>query len=182
MSVEYDNYLIEHRNNVARGAMWLKLNLPEVMYLLNPYEYADITMHHDDSKDDFEEYEAYDTYFYGAHRTQDVKDKFNQAWLHHIHNNPHHWQHWVLVNDDPEESTIALDIPYCYVIEMICDWWAFSWSKDNLYEIFDWYDKHKDYMILSDHTRELVEEILDKIRHKLDEITPNATYANHGIN
>lgn len=93
------------------------------------------------------------------------------AWLHHIHENPHHWQYWVLVNDDPEEGAIALDIPYKYVIEMICDWWSFSWKTGNLYEIFDWYDAHKNHMILSEYTRELVEEILEKIKVKLDEQT-----------
>lgn len=168
MSVEYDNYLGEHKDNVAKAAMWIKVNLPEVMFALRPYEYADIIIRHDESKTDYEEYNAYDMYFYGAHRTKDVKDEFNKAWLHHIHNNPHHWQHWVLVNDDPEEGSIALDIPYRYVVEMICDWWSFSWKTGNLGEIFNWYENHKAYMILSNHTRELVEELLTKIRNKLN--------------
>ena len=55
-----------------------------------------------------------------------------------------------------------------YIIEMICDWWAFSWKKGELYEIFSWYDKHKDYMKLSPKTRKKVEDILDIIREKLD--------------
>ena len=54
---------------------------------------------------------------------------------------------------------------------MIGDWWSFSWKTGNLYEIFDWYDTHKNRMILSEHTRELVEEILEKIKVKLDEQT-----------
>ncbi len=28
---------------------------------------------------------------------------FNTAWLKHIHRNPHHWQHWVLFEDNPSE-------------------------------------------------------------------------------
>ena len=39
----------------------------------------------------------------------------------------------------------------------------------NLYEIFDWYEDHKNHMILSDNTRELVDEILSQIKEKLDE-------------
>ena len=59
-------------------------------------------------------------------------------------------------------------MPYWYVVEMICDWWAFSWSKGNLYELFNWYDKHKNHMKFHADTRELVEEILGKIKEKLD--------------
>ena len=59
-------------------------------------------------------------------------------------------------------------MPYNYIIEMICDWWAFSWKSGNLYEIFDWYDKHKEYMILHNSTRKSVEYILNRIKEKLD--------------
>jgi hypothetical protein len=52
---------------------------------------------------------------------------------------------------------------------MICDWWAFSWNKGNLYEIFKWYDQHKAYMKLSGKTRKTVEDILEKLKAKLDE-------------
>lgn len=167
MSEQYDEYIEKHRDNLCKAAMWLKVNIPEVIDDLKPYEYIDILTTHDQSKYEPDEYSAYDQYFYGAHRT---KDDFDNAWLLHIHRNPHHWQHWVLINDDLELGTRALDIPYRYVIEMICDWWSFSFDKGYLYEIFNWYDAHKDYMILSNHTRELVEEILAKIKTKLDKI------------
>lgn len=169
MSIEYDNYLNEHRENVAKGADWIRHNLIElvtdhsIFYDMNPWE-------HDFSKNSSKEYDAYDRYFYGGHRTKAVKEDFDMAWLHHIHHNPHHWQYWVLTNDEPGEGTVALRMPYRYVIEMICDWWAFSWKNDNLYEIFDWYDKHKAHIKLHDDTRELVEDILSKIRVRLDEI------------
>jgi hypothetical protein len=167
MSIEYDGYLEQHRDNVRKGAEWLRTNLTDV---LNGYEgfYDEICWGHDSSKNSREEYEAYDAYFYGGRHSKSVEEAFNYAWLHHIHNNPHHWQHWVLINDDPNEGSIALRMPYQYVIEMICDWWAFSWAKDNLYEIFKWYDEHKYYMILHKDTKELVEEILGAIRSKLD--------------
>lgn len=160
MSEYYNNYLNEHITNVHRAFKWIRTNIGVYSDLID-------IPNHDESKFDREEYIAYDDYFYGT-KTKEVKEKFNFAWLHHIHNNPHHWQYWVLVNDDPEEGTIALDIPYRYVIEMICDWWSFSWSNGDLYEIFDWYDKHKEHMILSKNTRELVEEILNSIKEKID--------------
>lgn len=167
MSVNYSNYLDQHTGNVYRGYEWIKTNLPEV---LNGEDYEiQIRYNHDNSKYDVEEYDAYDKYFYGGEKTAEVKQNFNLAWLHHIHNNPHHWQHWVLINDDPGLGMVILDMPHNYVIEMICDWWAFSWAKGNLYEIFSWYDQHKAYMKLSDATRKTVEDILSKIKAKLDE-------------
>ena len=134
-----------------------------------------IIFNHDHSKNEPDEYSAYDAYFYGGNRSYAVVQDFNRAWLTHIHRNPHHWQHWVLINDDPNEGEIVIDMPYEYIIEMICDWWAFSWNKGNLYEIFNWYDEHKDYMKLSEKTRNTVENILNKIKEKLDEIQNGGT-------
>lgn len=167
MSVDYHKYLDQHLTNVHKGYDWIRGNLPEV---LNGEDYEwQIEFGHDNSKYGIEEYDAYDKYFYGGNKTAEVKKNFNLAWLHHIHNNPHHWQHWILINDDPGEGMVILDMPHNYIIEMICDWWAFSWTKGNLYEIFKWYDQHKAYMKLSDNTRKTVEDILEKLKTKLDE-------------
>lgn len=165
MSNAYDLYLQQHKYYVAVAFDWLKEHIPEIV--------ANVSEHgthfaHDLSKNDPEEYDAYDEYFYGGNRSYKVVSNFRNAWLHHIHNNPHHWQHWVLINDEPNEGTIALEMPYEYVVEMICDWWAFSHKSGNLHEIFDWYEKHKSNMILHEHTRTNVEDILAKIKTKLD--------------
>lgn len=61
-------------------------------------------------------------------------------------------------------------MPYNYIIEMICDWWAFSWQKGKLDEIFGWYDEHCKYMKLHPKTRKTIEDILEKMKTKLDEI------------
>lgn len=169
MSIQYDNYLNQHKCNVYKGFAWIRDNLPEVLNG-KPEDYEWHLMYgHDASKSDKEEYDAYDKYFYGGNRSYQVVQDFKLAWLHHIHNNPHHWQHWILINDEPGEGMTILDMPHLYIIEMICDWWAFSWNKGNLYEIFNWYDEHKAYMKLSDKTRKTVEDILEKLRSKLDE-------------
>lgn len=128
MSAEYNTYIIEHVDNVKKAYFWLKdhnIIKEDILDQLNL---------HDASKYTDEEYKAYDLYFYGT-KTEKVKKDFDYAWLHHIHENPHHWQHWVLVNDD--EGTYALEMPKEFVYEMICDWWSFSHKTDNLYEIFD---------------------------------------------
>lgn len=168
MSIEYDNYLKQHRENVHKGYVWIKDNLPDILKGTRNLDWQ-IQYAHDKSKDDEAEYEAYDRYFYGGNRSYSVVQDFRRAWLRHIHQNRHHWQHWILINDDPNEGEILMDMPINDIIEMICDWWAFSWAKGNLYEIFSWYDVHKDYMKLSEYTRKRVEDILAQIKTKLDE-------------
>lgn len=169
MSFAYNQYLEDHIRDVLNAYWWLKHNLPEVTYMVDDIELFNNIKNHDDSKYSRDEYDAYDDYFYGKDKGPDVKKAFDYAWLHHIHNNPHHWQYWVLVNDEAAEGIVALDMPYHYIIEMICDWWSFSWKTGNLREIFKWYDEHKN-MKLSDKTRETVEDILGKIKDKLDEL------------
>lgn len=166
MSYEYDRYLEQHISNVKKGFDWMKENIPQ--YVFDPYGEIEAGLAlHDQSKRSEEEYDAYDQYFYGNNKSYAVVQNFDLAWLHHIHVNPHHWQHWVLINDDPKDGTVALDMPYEVIVEMICDWWAFSWAKGDLTEIFTWYEDHKERMILSDKTRKTVEKILDAIKEKI---------------
>ena len=81
MSREYDLYLQEHKENVAKGFDWLHENLPEV---LAGCIYGDleqqIRYHHDASKSNLDEYVAYDRYFYGGNRSYMVVQDFNYAW------------------------------------------------------------------------------------------------------
>ena len=165
MSFQYDQYLEQHRANVEKGFRWLQKNLPEITESSGAEH--NVVFSHDQSKYESNEYEAYDAYFYGGNRTYAVVQDFKRAWLLHIHRNPHHWQHWILINDDPEEAETCLEIPYHYIIEMICDWWSFSWAAGNLFEIFAWYDKHKDYMKFHPDTRKIVEDILDRMKERL---------------
>ena len=179
MSYEYDQYLIQHKANVRRGWNWIKENLVlnesapgarDGLCLsendINAIEHL-VTFAHDESKTSTDEYEAYDAYFYGGNRSYQVVNDFDVAWLKHIHRNPHHWQHWILIKDDTEKP-VCLPIPRQYIIEMICDWWSFSWSKGDLYEIFNWYDKHKNILMVNE-SKLYVMYVLETIKRKLDE-------------
>ncbi len=161
MSKKYSEYILEHCSNVRKAYDWL------VAHKIIQDKYLHRIHTHDLSKWGDEEFGAYDKYFYGKEKTQEVKDNFNFAWLHHIHENPHHWQHWVLIND--EDGTKALEIPEEYVVEMICDWWSFSHTTGELKELFKWYDSHKANMIMHKNSKKLVEEYLKKIKEALKE-------------
>lgn len=165
MRDQYDSYLSNHINNVKKGLDWMIENIPEI-FKIDPISLSMIISHHDESKYSDEEYFAYCEYFYGE-KTPEVEDEFDLAWLHHQHNNPHHWQHWLLREDDGDMK--ALEMPEIYIIEMVCDHWAFSWAKNDLYEIFNWYKENKPKMLLHPNTQQRYEEILDKLKTKLDE-------------
>jgi len=165
---EYTLYIEQHKTNVKDGFNWIGKNLPELLEPGYHLGYANV-IDHDASKTNTEEYDAYNAYFYGGNKSYTVLKEFDIAWLKHIHNNPHHWQYWVLISDESEEGVKVLDMPYNYIIEMICDWWSFSWKTGDLYSIFDWYAEHKNIR-LSPKTLMTVEDILSKIRSKLIEL------------
>lgn len=172
MSKEYDAYLDEHIAAVGKAAHWMVEHLQSVQrlpdeqiedFLLNVGE-------HDRSKYDLVEYMPYDAYFYGTPN----EEAFNVAWLHHIHRNPHHWQHWVLVNDDGEfgepGKVVALEMPITCVLEMVADWWSFSWRSGNLREVFGWYEDRRGCIVLHEDTRRHVEGLLDEIGFAISEL------------
>lgn len=178
MSFQYDNYLKSHISNVQKAAEWLLFHFPELLKDVDENRLRNNLNNHDQSKYLPEEYDAYDAYFYGGNKSHKVVSDFNLAWLHHIHQNPHHWQHWVLIHDDEPEE--ILEMPKEYVIEMIADWWSFGHKSGNLKDIFDWYEQHKD-MKLHPKTRKLVEDILGNIKTELTKKVINDIYQQEGV-
>ena len=185
MSIQYDMYLKAHRECVNHAISfflnWLdQTKLNDILPKLNTTELMQNVYIHDASKNSQEEYDAYDDYFYADKRTTEIMQAFDYAWLHHLHNNPHHWQYWILKEDEGSvfnNSMIAkpLDIPDIFILEMLADWWSFSWKnfllshdKNDLYEVFNWYDEHVDKMLLHENTKKKVEDILSLIRGFLD--------------
>lgn len=174
MSKSYDEYLEDHIENVKKAFNWmidqgvldfLDLNDDEIE------KYSKVIYNHDNTKYWADEYEAYDRYFYPDEYEDNPSflqrvEEYQRAWLEHMHRNPHHWQHWVLINDNGFFT--VLPMPEVYVIEMICDWWSFSWKKGNLYEIFDWIDENSSHILLDNETTRLVEKILNRIRVRLN--------------
>lgn len=171
MSKEYDEYIEKHRNAVIKAYQWISTYIPEFAST----KAAHNIVSHDLSKYAPDEYKPYDNYFYGE-KSLTATIAFNRAWLMHIHRNPHHWQYWVLIDDDAEEGTICIEMPYEYIIEMICDWWSFSWIKGDLFEIFAWYENHKNHIKLHRNTRLIVEEILERMHKILTEVENDYNY------
>ena len=165
-SERYNEYLEKHIQGVHDAYEWIERNLPEL--LSDVHDIVEILINfHDNSKYQSEELLPYARYFYPANKvTEDIEEDFNKAWLHHIHENKHHWNHWVIVEDGGKLK--PLDMPKEYIIEMVCDHFSFAFTKNNPKELFDWYDKNKNKMILSSNTRKEYENILNKIKEKLE--------------
>ena len=188
MSYKYNKYLEDHITYVRCAFDWIKNNLGEdFLDTLFPDLNVDALCmqftNHDASKYTSEEYIQYDRYFYyNDNKDPEIEEEFNKAWLHHIHNNPHHWQHWVLVQDDGDVNSdhklVAIEIPDNYILEMICDWWSFSWGSNDLFEIFSWYDSHKDRMVLHSKTKDKVEKLLTALNNSLNTNTSESNKSN----
>lgn len=170
MSKEYTTYLYEHIANVQKAGKWLISHFPDILSGEEKTALSTALAMHDWSKSELAEYDAYDAYFYGGNKSHKVVSDFNYAWLHHIHNNPHHWQYWILQHDDDPEE--ILEMPKKYAVEMIADWWSFSFKSGNLRDIFDWYEKHKE-MKLHPKTRKFVEDILERIKDEIEKENSN---------
>ena len=188
MSIEYNNYIANHKAAVAKGWDWMKGNLLDdiengildIYQIKNPdgysgrypwpvidtFEIDDLIKYHDESKYRPEEYYPYDDYFYlkKYNRSHAVVENFNKAFLLHMHENPHHWQYWVLTDDSKGDGEKLIEMPLNYIFEMICDWWSFSWMNDDLTTIFKWWDEHKDWIRLHKRSRKAVEYILGEMK------------------
>ena len=166
MSKQYNEYLKNHKQNVADAFYWISDNVPDL--LTGDYDYErQICADHDSSKSEEDEYKAYDDYFNGPDQSYLIKQKYNAAWLNHIHKNNHHWQHWILHNDDEEEGTVCLEMSKEALFEMIADWLSFGIISGNPGTILDFYEKKKNYMLLHDATRKQLEKVLELISEKV---------------
>lgn len=154
---EYKKYILEHKERVQQFADWLKENLPELFDEIDIELFNDMIREHDESKFEEEEFEPYAQHFYGS---KDNDFEYSEAWKHHWTHNEHHPEFW-----------LGEDMPYIYILEMLCDWGSFSIDKKDFHELINYYyDQAKDdeEKNLSDNTKKIIEEILDKIKVILD--------------
>ena len=118
---------------------------------------------HDMSKFSRKEWIPYREYFYGDYpdtlkeEKERMEDAFDAAWLNHIHHNPHHWQYWILREDDG--GTKVLRMPIGYMKEMLADWIGAGKALGKP-DTKGWYLANKDKIVLHDETRAWIEKEL----------------------
>lgn len=116
---------------------------------------------HDKSKFDVNEFWYYMARFFPIVGTdpesKEVKDNFKIGWLHHVHNNAHHPNHWALVDDNEVK---IFDMPDIYIIEMLCDWMAMS-KYYNSTTLKYWESDSAKKLPMSDYTKSKVNEFMN---------------------
>lgn len=92
---------------------------------------------HDESKFSSFEMEAYANQFFGGGNNHLF---FAEAWNHHIHQNPHHWEHHIVMSGRGvnKATGTCLYMPDNYVREMIADWFGASMQYRNSWNMESW--------------------------------------------
>jgi hypothetical protein len=85
-------------------------------------------------------------------------DAFDRAWLHHQHRNPHHYQHWILRNDDG--TTKFLYIPDHFLFEMVADWLGAGRAITGKWEAWKWYEKNREHIRMHTQNADHVTKIM----------------------
>ena len=117
---------------------------------------------HDMSKFLPSEWFPYATTFYKKDGSKQYNETpaLNMAWNYHQHRNKHHWQYWVLKQDDGD--LFPLEMPIKYVREMVADWAGAGKAITGKWEVRDWYLKNKNKIILHPQTRIDVNEFIGR--------------------
>lgn len=118
---------------------------------------------HDLSKFSPIEWTPYVQMFYGDPAA--THPQFDRAWLHHLHANAHHWQHWILREDDGRTRVLLPDA--MIVDEMVADWLAAGPKVHHAHtmahavaETIVWYAKGYGSILVRKEVRDRIERTL----------------------
>ena len=122
---------------------------------------------HDNSKWSKTEFGGYALHFKD---NNSVPDLFASAWLHHIHNNPHHWQHWIFSDEcTPKNSNVengVVEMPPCYTLEMVADWMGASMVCNGTNDMSDWLATNINCIKVHSNTAKYLNVILSELGYK----------------
>lgn len=169
--VEYRRYIDEHISNVRKAfeKYFIPLLYDDTLEddLKEAINNASLKIpYHDLSKYEPVEFDGYRMHFYPTEFEKNdptFKERsqkaYDVAWEHHHKHNPHHPQHWK-----------NRDMPYEYIVEMLCDWLAMSMKFGQ--STLDWYEKEavEEKSCFNEKTKKIVEYLLyDKLSFRKEE-------------
>ena len=141
--LQYASYVARHKWFVFRAG--LKVGAP--LWRLIVHDWSKLTP---------AEWGPYVRAFYAEHRSR--PGEFDRAWLHHQHRNPHHWQHWLLQEDDGDLK--ALPMPEGLVREMVADWMGAGRAITGRWDVASWYAANVLKIRLHPDARRLAESLM----------------------
>lgn len=154
----YDAYmssLIAHITYVQEAGV--NLGVPDVL-----------RRRHDQSKFSGSEFFGYAMHFQGG----GAPDSFARAWLHHIHCNPHHWQHWLFADGfAPKGSAVengAVPMPGVYALEMVADWLGAGRTYTGSWDMTEWLERNVPRIRVHSRTAVYLAKILNRIGYRVD--------------
>lgn len=121
---------------------------------------------HDISKWSEHELPQYADWFYGAKSDPQAYDR---AWLHHIHNNPHHWQYWIMpeqFNPDGESDNGCLEMPENYILEMVADWMGANMAYQSTWDMTSWLKSNFAKIKLHKKSKSFLVKLLHKLGYE----------------
>ena len=90
--------------------------------------------------------------------------QFDLALNHHQKHNAHHWQYWILIDENGQ--TKILDMDKIYIIEMICDWHSFTLTNPEL-TAYKWWNENKGNINVSLNTRIFIDKYIELFKEPL---------------
>jgi len=131
---------------------------------------------HDQSKFTDIEFVPYAEYFYNKDGTRAIiknknrTDSYTRAWLHHLHNNMHHWQYWIFPDNwEPDGADIikgVMRMPDNYALEMIADWMGASKAYTDSWDMTKWLKEHIPHIVVHPKTSKYLKSELSKIGYE----------------
>ena len=125
---------------------------------------------HDLSKYTFIEFSAGIKYYKGNVSPNGVQKKvegYSEAWLHHKGRNKHHFEYWIDYGVNPKDGLIGAKMPINYVVEMFIDRMCASknYKKEEYTDKspLEYYEREKEYYVLNDETRLILEKLLNML-------------------
>lgn len=149
---DYKKYVEDHKERVSQFSSWLQKECPDLFENIDIEDFNSLIAKHDESKFSEEEFEPCAQKWFGDGKKT---PEYEKAWEHHYLNNEHHPEYWA-----------GEDMPYIYILEMICDWGSFSIASGDMKELSDFYfnkAKEDPEKNLSDTTKEIIEDIISHI-------------------
>lgn len=162
--LRYASYVIRHKWFVFRAGLKTKAPIWRLVIhdwsKLTPAEWFPyVQTFYGWKTEDYKQAARHNVWMKGARGSEwRSPGAFDRAWLHHQHRNPHHWQHWLLREDDGD--TKALEMPEKFVREMVADWMGAGRAITGKWEVTDWYAKNAAKIVLHPDSRALAESLM----------------------
>lgn len=101
----------------------------------------------------------------GYYKPYDTGDHaFDFAWLLHQKRNDHHWQWWILPEDDG--GTKIMPMSPNAIKELVADWIGAGRAISGRSDPLPWYEANKGHMQLEHYTRQTIESMLAEIHNR----------------